>query len=89
MPPEPKLKLRAKCNPYIHALRTKPKADAPRTSAKKQPKYAHENLTLGDWLIVVDSYDTHQPTSQEEVTNYFAKRPEGALIFMQSSLLKK
>jgi hypothetical protein len=86
MPLEPKLKPRAKCKPYIHAPRTKPKADASRTSTKKQPKYAHKNLTLSDWLVVVDYYDTYQPTSQEEVTNYFAKRPEGALIFMQSSL---
>jgi hypothetical protein len=63
MPPEPKLKPRAKHEPYIHALRTKPKADTPRISAQKRPKYAHKNLTLGDWLIVVDYYDTHQPTS--------------------------
>jgi hypothetical protein len=35
MPLEPKLKPRAKYDPYIHAQSTKPKADAFRTSAKK------------------------------------------------------
>jgi hypothetical protein len=63
------------------------KPPGPKTSAKKpQTNHACENLTLNDWLTVVTYHDTHKPISQQEVVAYFAKRPEGALIFTQSSL---
>lgn len=44
------------------------------------------NLTLNDWLTVVNYHDKHQPISQQEVVAYFARRQEEALIFTQSSL---
>lgn len=58
----------------------------PKTSAIKPQKYAQSNLTLSDWLTVIQYYDSDQPISQPQVVKYFANHPEGALLFNQSSL---
>jgi len=81
-----KCKPREKSKPYVHKLREKKDPKAPKTSAKKPWTSTHENLTLNDWLTVIDYHDSHQPISQQEVVSYFANRAEGALIFNQSSL---
>ena len=49
-----------------------------------------ENLTLFDWMTVYAYVDTlPQPINQGEVVKYFATRPEGALLFTQSTLSRK
>ena len=46
-----------------------------------------ENLTLFDWMTVYTYVDTlPQPINQGEVVKYFATRPQGALVFSQSTL---
>ncbi len=46
-----------------------------------------ENLTLFDWMTVYTYVDTlPQPINQGEVVKYFATRPQGALLFSQSTL---
>ena len=42
------------------------------------------NLTLHDWLQVVDWYD-HQPISQAETVKYFKNFHDDALLFIQGS----
>jgi hypothetical protein len=83
---ERKRKPRTNVAPYIRRVPKQPKADIPKTSAKKTPKHARENLTLNDWLTVVAYFDSHQPISQHETVEYFSNRPEGALVFNQGSL---
>jgi len=86
---ERKRKPRTNVAPYIRCVPKQPKqpkADIPKTSSKKTPKHARENLTLNDWLTVVAYFDSHQPMSQHETVEYFANRPEGALVFNQGSL---
>jgi len=85
---EHRWKPRPKPKPYDHQAR-KPKdsGSTPKSSAKPpQSTHAHKNLTLHDWLMVVDYHDKHKPISQQDIVAHFAKRPEGALIFTQSSL---
>ncbi|KAF7966022.1 hypothetical protein HWV62_40479 [Athelia sp. TMB] len=67
-----------------------PKKDksTPKSSAIKKPKHNHKNLTLSDWLAVVEYYDTHQPLSQPQLVKYFANKNDGALKFTQSALLR-
>src|ERR1700683_4644766 len=84
---EPKCKPHVNTKPYARKPKgTTAKKDAPKTSAKKPPKYLRENLTLHDWLTVVRYHDSHQPISQQDVVKHFSARPEGALIFTKSSL---
>src|SRR5260370_31775559 len=46
-----------------------------------------ENLTLFDWMTVYTYVDTlPQPINQGEVVKYFATRPQGTLLFTQSTL---
>lgn len=64
------------------------KADAPKTTAKplRQPK---EDLTLFDWIQVLDYVDAHPANIQKDIVDYFATRPSGVLKFTQSALSKK
>jgi len=80
--PQPQLK------PYDHqAKKPMDSGLTPKSSAKPlQSIHAHENLTLHDWLMIVDPHDKHKPILQQDIVAYFTKRPEGALIFTQSSL---
>ena len=66
----------------------KPKENStnPKSSAKASESSSRENLTLHDWITVIDYYDDHQPMSQKELVHYFANCAEGALIFNQSTL---
>ena len=67
----------------------KPKEDPPnnaKSSAKAPESSLRENLTLQNWMTVVNYYDDHQPMSQQELVHYFTHRAEGALIFNQSTL---
>jgi len=57
--PHPKIK------PYNYKPQKQKELNAPRTSAKA-PQTMCKNLTLSDWLNVVDYHDTHQPISQNE-----------------------
>ena len=72
--------------PYAPQQPKQNSVDAPKTSATKPPKHAHSNLTLSDWLTVVEYYDNNQPLSQQDTIEYFAKWPEGALHFTQGTL---
>ncbi|KAH9013971.1 hypothetical protein EDB85DRAFT_1852030, partial [Lactarius pseudohatsudake] len=58
----------------------------PKTSAITKPKQEWSNLTLSDWLKVIQYYDSNQPISQPEVVKYFSNCSEGALLFSQSAL---
>ncbi|KAE9397274.1 hypothetical protein BT96DRAFT_755409, partial [Gymnopus androsaceus JB14] len=66
--------------------------DTPRTTAKPlcQPK---EDLTLADWLEVLDYIEAKEQNSiqlrQIDVVNYFANQKSGVLKFTQSALSKK
>ena len=67
----------------------KPKENPPnnaKSSAKAPESSLQENLTLQDWMTVVNYYDDHQLMSQQELVHYFMHRAEGALIFNQSTL---
>jgi len=54
-----------------------------KTSARSLVKKG--NLTLHDWLTIIDYFDSHSLT-QAEVVKYFHTCPEGTLIFTQSAL---
>ncbi|KAL7282003.1 hypothetical protein ACG7TL_003470 [Trametes sanguinea] len=63
------------------------KKSAPKTSAVPPVQSSsRSNLTLHDWLTVVDYFDTHRPITQAEIVKHFRTRTEGALIFDQASL---
>ena len=67
-----------------------PSKETPKTSTQpiKTPK--RENLTLFDWMTVYTYVDTlPQPINQGDVVKYFATRPQGALLFSQSTLSRK
>ncbi|KAH9010169.1 hypothetical protein EDB83DRAFT_2234465, partial [Lactarius deliciosus] len=51
-----------------------------------KPKHEQSNLSLSDWLRVIQYYDSNQPISQPEVVKYFSNHSEGALLFSQSAL---
>jgi hypothetical protein len=64
-----------------------PSKETPKTSTQLIKKEKHENLTLFNWMMVYMYVDTlPQPINQGEVVIYFATRPEGALLFTQSTL---
>ena len=67
----------------------KPKENLPnnaKSSAKAPESSLQENLTLQDWMTVVNYYDNHQLMSQQELVHYFTHHAEGTLIFNQSTL---
>lgn len=73
--------------PYTRTKPTRtPARDASATSAQSSQKHK-PNLTLQDWLDVVDYYDQNYPNiSQLQVVKHFASLSEGALFFSQGSL---
>ena len=78
--------------PYPHkpgpkASRNASKAkNALKTSLFSNVPSAQQNLTLHDWLRVVDWYDTNQPVSQEATVNHFKHLRDDALVFNQGTL---
>ena len=67
-----------------------PSKDTLKTSTQPIEKMKQENLTLWDWLTVYAYVDTlPQPIKQGEVVQYFATRPQGTLLFSQSTLSHK
>ena len=67
-----------------------PSKESPKSSAKSIEKTKRENLTLFDWMTVYAYVDSlPQPINQGKVVKYFATRPEGALLFTQSTLSRK
>ena len=73
--------------PYAHKPGPKnQKIKGPKTSAFSNVPSQKNNLTLHDWLQVVDWYDHHQPISQAETVKYFKNLHDDALLFIQGSL---
>jgi len=67
-----------------------PLKETPKSSARPIVKQKRENLTLSDWLEVYAYVDTlPQPINQGEVVKYFARRPQGLLLFTQPTLSRK
>jgi len=67
-----------------------PSKETPKTSTQpiKTPKW--ENLTLFDWMTVYTYVDTlPQLINQGDIVKYFATRPQGVLLFSQSTLSHK
>jgi hypothetical protein len=61
--------------------------ETPKSSARPIREMARKNLTLFNWMTVYAYVDTlPQPIKQGDVVRYFAARPEGPLIFTQSTL---
>lgn len=88
MPPVPSQltrRPRERPPPYARKKETpKKKKDTPKTTAIQS--HTKENLTLHDWLSVVEFVDSNNFT-QEEVVKHFANRKNGgALIFSQGAL---
>ena len=64
--------------------------DHPKTSAKPaKTKSTQDNLMLSDWLTVFAFIDNHPSHSQGKVICHFLEKIDGALIFKQSTLLRK
>src|SRR5258708_15108634 len=64
-----------------------PSKEMPKTSTQPIKMAKQENLTLFDWMTVYKYVDTlPQLINQGEVVKYFATRPQGALLFTQSTL---
>jgi len=67
-----------------------PSKETPKSSARPIGETARKNLTLFDWMTVYAYVDTlPRPIKQVGVVEYFATRPEGPLIFTQSTLSRK
>ena len=61
--------------------------ERPKSSAQPVELATWINLTLFDWVTVYAYVDTlTKPINQQDMVNYFATRPEGALKFTQSTL---
>ena len=87
---EPTCKIRPKPAPYqCQKPRKKAPKDAPATSAKPMQSNKRENLTLHDWMTVFTFIDNHLDMAQGDIVEHFKTRPEGALIFTQSTLSRK
>ncbi|KAF5313799.1 hypothetical protein D9758_019031 [Tetrapyrgos nigripes] len=70
----------------LHKKNNKPKTSAQSTQTQCQ------NLTLYDWLQVIDYIDDHPELTQLQIVNYFSSCPDsegGALKFSQGTLSKK
>jgi hypothetical protein len=72
--------------PYVHTAKPKVKNALKTSALSKAPVHQQSNLTLSDWLMVVDYHDKNQPITQDAVVRHFANLREGALIFTQSSM---
>ena len=74
----------SKCTPCIpkpYAHKPGPKAgksaskDTLRTSSFSNAPSSWQNLTLHDWLHVVNWFDENQPISQEATVQHFTMKP--------------
>ncbi|RDX44937.1 hypothetical protein OH76DRAFT_1358716 [Lentinus brumalis] len=80
-------KPRESVKPYVRTKPTRvPAQHAPKTSAVAAESQTRSNLTLHDWMTVVAYCDNNPSIKQHDVVAHFRARPEGALIFNQSSL---
>jgi hypothetical protein len=80
-------KPRGKPKPYDRQPKEAPKKDKPRTSGRVIKPDRRENLTLADWLTVLEFWDKHKGTmSQTAVVNYFKSKKDGSLTFTQGAL---
>ena len=80
-------KPREKPKPYNHQPKGPPKKDAPRTSGKVIKSHRRENLTLADWLTVLEFWDKHRwSMSQNAVVAHFKNKKDGSLTFTQGAL---
>jgi hypothetical protein len=76
-----------KPKPYNCQPREAPKKDAPRTSGKVIKPDRQENLTLADWLTVLEFWDKHKwAMSQTAVVTHFKSKKDGLLTFTQGAL---
>lgn len=85
----PKLSRKARKPPAPYARKPGPKPkvkDAPKSSAIVAPKHQRQNLTLHDWLTVIEFYENHPTMSQGQIVAHFSTLKDGKLIFDQSSL---
>jgi hypothetical protein len=90
MPHIPTHKPHEKPAPYKPCKRQeKPKKDAPKSSAQCIEKKSCKNLTLHDWMTVLQFIDEHPAMSQQAIVKHFKTRVEGALIFTQATLSQK
>ncbi|KAE9388158.1 hypothetical protein BT96DRAFT_947815 [Gymnopus androsaceus JB14] len=75
-------------------MQTKPQQphhamDAPHTTAHPLNQKKKKDLTLSDWLEVMEHVDSHPYLCQKDIVDYFAKHSSGVLTFTQSALSKK
>ena len=87
--PQPTHKPREKPAPYQQQPKVPVHKDVPRTAAKPAQTTQRENLTGHDWMTVYAYVDEHPGVSQGEIVRHFASKMCGALIFTQSTLLRK
>ena len=75
---------------YTHKPGPKPdkitSKDIPKTSTLSHVPPSQRNLTLHDWLHVVDWFNKNQPVTQEATVNHFKTLHDEALVFNQASL---
>ena len=59
----------------------------PKTTAKPLNQH-REDLTLSNWLQVIDYIESHQDKTQKEVVVYFKTQKSSVLSFTQGALSK-
>jgi Tc5 transposase DNA-binding domain len=89
MPKDRAQKPCGKPTPYQCRPKQPSKKDVPKTSVKLITSSKCINLTLADWLTVINFVNDHPHLSQERVIDHFQTKREGALIFTQSALSQK
>ena len=89
MQTEKRRKTRNRPQPYNWKAQKKPTLDGPATSAKPIEAKKRDNLTLNDWLLVLEWVASHPNVPQDEVVAHFRTRKEDALLFSQSTLSRK
>jgi hypothetical protein len=88
---QPSLKYKPQAEHAPYKLR-KPQVNVNKNSAQSlaQPLQSNKksqcNLTLHNWLTVFTYIDEHPGIFQDAIVQYFKTRPNGALIFDQSTL---
>ena len=87
--PQPTHKPHKKPVPYQQKPKVPIHKDALGTAAKPAQMTQHENLTGHDWMTVYAYVDEHPGVSQSDIVQHFASKTDGALIFTQSTLLRK
>ena len=87
----PEILKRKSCDPPTNPppAKQRKKGDMPRTSAQLPKASSHQNLTLSDWLIVYSYVDLHPNTPQADIVQHFGFLATRALVFTQSTLLRK